>query len=547
MSDSDTPRGGNAPRVLDELRRQAKHLLKQVRALDTVVIAQLRQLLPRLAKLDDPQIAERLKLADVQQAIARQHGHEHWRALKEEHEHNDPLQEQAARFLQALREDDTPRAVRLLATTPAIATLNIHTAAALGDVAAVQDFLAEDPTLATARDSAQGLAPLLYAVQEELERPPGVSSADQLTTVRALLDAGADPNASAPLPDRSEAIPALFFPCARGDAPLARLLLERGARPTDGESLYHAAQHHHEACLQVLLEFGADLSRGPAPTGNTPLHFLAAHTPDNRVTPSAIRGMQWLLEHGADPNVPSHAARADHPQAGETPLQRAAAVGHGSEVLRLLVTHGADVHLRRVDGATAYQLAVRAGSTEAAAFLASAGAATTLTPTDQLLGACMTGNGELAREVVSSTPTVLAQLDATNRDALGRAITRGALAVAELMISVGWPLTQEGEWGGTPLHWAAWYGRVDLVRRLLAAGAPVNVRDSRYGSSPIAWCAHGSRYCERGNDADYPAIVNLLLDAGATRPESYNRWSEAPETLARPSVVAAFKARSFSV
>jgi hypothetical protein len=115
------------------------------------------------------------------------------------------------------------------------------------------------------------------------------------------------------------------------------------------------------------------------------------------------------------------------------------------------------------------------------------------------------------------------------------------------MIALGWPLTEDGEWGGTPLHWAAWNGFVDVVRLLLAAGAPVNQRDSRYGSSPIAWCAHGSRFCGRANDEDYPAIVHLLLDAGATRPEAYNQWNEAPESLARPSVVAVMRARGFAV
>ena len=74
-----------------------------------------------------------------------------------------------------------------------------------------------------------------------------------------------------------------------------------------------------------------------------PLHFLAAHTPDNRIAPKAMRGLMWMLEHGADPNVSSHAGRAGQPQAGEAPLHRAAAVGHGEAVLRALVEHGARV------------------------------------------------------------------------------------------------------------------------------------------------------------------------------------------------------------
>jgi ankyrin repeat protein len=116
-----------------------------------------------------------------------------------------------------------------------------------------------------------------------------------------------------------------------------------------------------------------------------------------------------------------------------------------------------------------------------------------------------------------------------------------------LMISLGWPLSVEGEWGGTPLHLAAWNGRVSLVRQLIAHGAPINIRDSRFGSSPIAWAAHGSTYADHGRDEDYVTIVNLLLDAGATRAESYNQWNESPESMASPGVRKLLKARGFSV
>ncbi len=547
MSQDDASPAGGDQHALDQLRHQAKHLLKQARAGDTVVIARLRELLPRLTSLNDTQVAESLQLADVQHAIARKLGHEHWGALKTYYERLDPMHAQAARFLTALREDSTRSAKAMLDATPAIARYSIHTAAAVGDAATVQAMLGADPSLATQRSPGDNLEPLLYAVQEELKRALGVSAEQHVATVRALLDAGADPNASAPLPDVSDSIPALYFPCASGNVAVARLLLERGANPTDGESLYHAAQHDHRACLELLVAFGADVHRGPGKHGNTPLHFLAAHTPNNHIAPRAMRGLRWLLEHGADPNVPSHSGRGDNPQAGETPLHRAAAVGHGEDVLRALVEHGARVDLTRDDGASAYQLAVRVGNAGGAAYLASLGADTTLTVVDRLLGACATGDADTARAVVKANPGILERLGPSERDALGQALGSGQFDMARLMVSLGWPLTQEGEWGGTPLHWAAWNGYPDMVRLLIDAGAPVNQRDSRYGSSPIAWCAHGSTFCERANDEDYPAIVHLLIDAGATRPESYNQWNESPEGMARPSVVAALKARGFAV
>jgi ankyrin repeat protein len=547
MSAHDESAASGDQYALDHLRQQAKRLLKQARARDAVVVSRLRALLPRLAALDDATLADTIQLADVQQAIALKLGHENWAALKQLYSRLQPVHRHVAQFLRAVRDDDTSTAVAVITAAPDIVHANIHVAAAAGAAAVVHALVAADPALAKARIPGDDVDPLMYAVADDIKRQLGVSIEQQVATVRALLDAGADPNATVQLPDRTGAIPALYFPCVSGNEAVARVLLERGARPTDGESVYHAAQHDHTGCLVLLVEYGADLHRGPDTDGNTPLHFLAAHTPQNRIAPQALRGMRWLLEHGADPTVRSYPGRRGHRQADETPLHRAAAVGHSADVLQMLVAHGADIAARRGDGATAYQLAMRAGNTAAAQALASLGADTTLSPTDQLLSACLRVDALGARAVLAENPDLLTTLGVSERDALGLALTSGQFDAARLMIALGWPLTEDGEWGGTPLHWAAWNGFVDVVRLLLAAGAPVNQRDSRYGSSPIAWCAHGSRFCGRANDEDYPAIVHLLLDAGATRPEAYNQWNEAPESLARPSVVAVMRARGFAV
>lgn len=459
----------------------------------------------------------------------------------------DLLHVHAARFLKAAGEDDTSSALALVLARPALARYSIHTAAAVGDPDLVRTWLATDPALVTAPCPVNHLEPLLYAVRADLPRALGRTAAQHLDAVRALLDAGASPNASAPLPDVSDRIPALYFPCTRGDVATARLLLERGAAPTDGESLYHAAQHDHRDCLALLHEFGADLNRGPDPHGNTPLHFLSAHAPGNPVTASALRGLHWLLDHGANPDLASWSGHAERSDAGETPLHRAAALGHDESVLAALGAAGARIEARRDDGLTPFRLAARAGHRRAAAWLEAAGADPTLSPLDALLVACASGQAEPARALVAAHPGLMATLGPAERDALGQAVTRDDLEAVRLMTSLGWPLDHEGEWGGTPLHWAAWNGRVEMARLLVAAGAPVDRRDSRYGSSAIAWCAHGSRFAAHANDDDYPAVVHLLLDAGATRAPSLNRWHEAPESMARPSVVAALKARGFAV
>lgn len=44
--------------------------------------------------------------------------------------------------------------------------------------------------------------------------------------------------------------------------------------------------------------------------------------------------------------------------------------------------------------------------------------------------------------------------------------------------------------GVTPLHHAAWSGDLDLIRRLLEAGADPNLVDHRFGTTPLGWAQH---------------------------------------------------------
>jgi ankyrin repeat protein len=549
MSDPTQSPAGDDPRAFDAIRREAKQLLRQARAGDAPVLAALKSLLPRLAALDDAAARESVRLADVQHAIARRLGHESWAALKAAYERLDPMHVHAARFLQAVRDHDTTKALALLEQHPALARHDLRCACAAGDLAAATALLAADPASVNRATPPDETPPLVFAVSRQLKQERGVSEADHVALVRLLLDAGASPDTSVALPDVSDRIPVLFFPCDEGNVAVARLLLERGANPTDGEAVYHAAKKDHREVLALLREFGADLSHGPAAYGNTPLHFVASHRASNAANAAAMRGMQWLLEHGADPNVPiARVMDGMTPsQLGEVPLHRVAAGGHGAAMVELLLAHGATVDAARADGATPYVLAVRTGNAAAADALAAAGADTgRLTPVDRLLGACLRADASEARALLRAHPGLLASLDDDAARTIHLALFDERPESVALMLALGWPLDVQSEWGGTPLHWAAWHGRTALVRQLLEHGAPVNVRDSRYGSSPIAWAAHGSRFSGHGSEAEYAAIVHLLLDAGATRAESFNNWNEAPERFARPLVLHAMRERGFA-
>jgi catechol 2,3-dioxygenase-like lactoylglutathione lyase family enzyme len=68
---------------LENLRKQAKLVLRWHRDRYHPVAAQIRSGLPRFGQMTDSEIlAQSFKLGDAQELVARQHGFENWRALK---------------------------------------------------------------------------------------------------------------------------------------------------------------------------------------------------------------------------------------------------------------------------------------------------------------------------------------------------------------------------------------------------------------------------------------------------------------------------------
>jgi ankyrin repeat protein len=321
----------------------------------------------------------------------------------------------------------------------------------------------------------------------------------------------------------------LYHACVAGHPDVVALLLERGADPNDGESVFHAAELNRRECLALLAQHGASLSGRSEEYGNTPLYFVSGyHTAD------ALLGIEWLLEHGADPNVTSAPSQ-------ETALHRAAVAGRRPLVERLLA-HGADPGLARADGRTPYVLAKRGGHPEIVQLLAARGAAVSpLSPVDALISACAVGDEPAARRVLADHPGLVASLGPEDRQPLIQAVYDEREDAVRAMVGVGFDLAWEGVWGGTPLHHAAWLGQVGMTRLLISLDAPINPRDRQFGCSPIAWAAHGS-HNHRIADDDYVAIVEALIEAGSERAPSYNRWGEPPEALGTPRVTALLEA-----
>ena len=521
-------------------KKQAKALLRASRSGDAGALDRIFQHLPRLrqARPDD------LTLADAQFVIARERGFESWTALKAHIVAQQPLQRHTDRFLDAVRDQQLPVARRVLKEHSAIVAHSLHAAAAAADAGQVAAWIARDPAQVNAPYGGSAWTPILYACWSAFHTLGPQLAASSLRTAELLLEHGADPNAYTLFGEEEEEsgtcrLPALYRACVSNNVPVVRLLLERGAAVNDGESTCHGAELNHRDCLELLLAHGEDIS-GPHPRwNNTPLYFLVGHHDDHNGSAAWFLGVRWLLEHGADPNVASDAVK-------ETPLHRVAATPtHSPAVALALVAHGADVNRARADGRTSYVLALRSGNAAVADLLRAHGATTDgATPIDALVGACMRADTADARAIVAAHPGLLARLAAEDRWMLAEAVWAGRADSVRFMADIGFDLTWEGQWGGTPLHHAAWLGRPDMVRLLLELGAPVNVRDSRYGSSPIAWAAHGSTNCRTADD-DYCAVVDRLIDAGSDYATSINTDGEAPKHMASRRVTKRLKERGF--
>jgi ankyrin repeat protein len=538
MSGSD--REPEAP-SFERVRDAAKALTRACRSGDAAALKRVQAQLPRLASLDAATAASRVRLADVQYAVAREAGQENWAALKIFVQSQEPLIAQVARFLQALPDSDLTTMRRVIEQFPEVARTSVHAAAAACDLAAFESWIARDPSSALARFRDTGWTPLDCLACSPLFAIDDAHRAASVAIGRRLLELGADPNTFTTFggDDGKLKLPVLYRPSELGNTGLVRLLLEAGAQPNDGESAYHAAECNRRDVLELLLAHGAEISAAHPLWGNTVLYFVAGYRDDQPRAGDATAGMEWLLEHGADPNVPS----TDH---RETPLHRIADLGRGVAVAELLLAHGADPRQPRADGRLPYELAMRVGNLPVAELLrARGGGVETLRPVDAFLHSCATGDLASVRSAIAADPGLRDELIGNEHAAILRVMGAGHSGVVEILRALGLDLNVEGPWGGTPLHWASWHGRVEMARALLAEGSPVNVRDKTYGSSPIAWAAHGSYNCRPADD-DYIAVIDLLLAAGSEREPSFNKWNEAPESLASEAVADHLRARGFA-
>lgn len=279
-----------------------------------------------------------------------------------------------------------------------------------------------------------------------------------------------------------------------------------------------------------LLAGDPSLARARGGDGQTPLHVA-----------STVEMARLLLDHGAEID----ALDVDHES---TPAQYR--IGDHADVVRFLVSRGcradvlmaaalgdADLVRRLLDEAPErvrtsvspeyFPMAnPRAGGT---IYIWTLGAHVTphlvahrrkhadvfellmdRSPAPLALGtACRVGDAERAAAIRAAHPSVIGELSDRDLGAIVDAADANDTTAVRLLLQNGWPADVRDAKGVTPLHWAAWYGNVGMIRELLAHGAPTTVRERTYNGTPFDWAQHAAA-TQPNRRGDYAGAAQLL-------------------------------------
>jgi ankyrin repeat protein len=369
-----------------------------------------------------------------------------------------------------------------------------------GDFAAVTQMLKEDPRLANERDSEFGATPLHWAALRGQEvvagallaqgADPTLTNRDGETALKVAQRAGREGMVRLLRSQENQ----IFVAIKAGDVNTVREMLDKdptliarrdaefGATP-----LHWAALKGYESIVGLLLARGADPtavnSAGETPltvaerggkTGAVQLLRPSGVNLFEAVKAGDVAGARTILDR--DPSL------VNRPDAAfsATPLHWAALKGH-VDMVNYLLSVGADQSLKNSKDETALDVARRSGRAEIVAALtnAASGGAPAPVPAagaagaeEDIFAAAKAGDVVAVRRILERNPALLNEPDA--------------------------------QFGGTPLHWAAARGHVDLVSFLLAAGADTGARN-KAGETPL-------QVAQRANRAEVIAALSGLSE-----------------------------------
>jgi ankyrin repeat protein len=359
------------------------------------------------------------------------------------------------------------------------AELDIETAAELGKTKEVAAMLKEKPWLAKAPHK-----PLHPA-----------AGRGYLEIVKLLLDNGANPNLDYGFSNVLGPYTPLSNAVTGGHYEIAKLLCEHGAKPDV------SAGRNHDSLFHFAVGF------------------------------RDVRYVELMLKSKADPDaMDSH---------GLTPLHVAADIGDIAKV-KVLLEFKADIDAKTKDGATPLFIAAANNRRDCCDYLLARGAKL------DVYSACALGKTEQVTALLKADPKLAnTRDDRLQRTPLFWAARAGDSKLVALLLAQGADVNlraprflvsgnvtsmtgpiitgphifnsgREKDAGETPLHVAAEFGRLDVVRLLLAKGADVNAKGAN-SQTPLYLA------CEK----HHHDVVKLLLGKGADA-QARNEWGATP-------------------
>ena len=202
-------------------------------------------------------------------------------------------------------------------------------ASAMGNLARVRVELREDPSLPLSRD-ANGLSALQCCAASRLGADDKPTHRKLLEIATLLLDAGADPTLKTK--SWSHEVDPVYFAVSAGNGEMIELLLARGADAT--AALVAAAWQEDDRFAQICLRCGAQVNQ--AKDGDRPLL-------NEMIRWGRLQWVIWLLERGADPNLPD--------SRGWTAVHQAASRGN-AHMFKAVVAAGGDLRRKDLAGKT---------------------------------------------------------------------------------------------------------------------------------------------------------------------------------------------------
>jgi ankyrin repeat protein len=441
---------------LEQLKNQAKSLLKDHRAAVPEALARVREHHPR---------GGRFALADAQLVIANEYGFASWPALKAH-----VLSQQANPSIE-------------------VTVRSLQDAAGRGDLARLDSLLTADPGLMNETAGPGVRTALHHAVFGKSE-----------AGVRFLLERGADPNIRC---EGDNAYP-LHFAAEKQLFPIIRLLIEHGADPI-GEGDYHELGVIGWATAWEYLHASQEI-----------VDYLLAHGASHTIYSAVATGDTEAIRQLTSRSPADLEKRMDMANRRRRPLHLAVIKKQPQSLLTLLDL-GAKPESLDEAGFTALDQAALVGEIEMAQMLLDQDAKVRL-PAAICLGRTRDIDRLLRRDPDTLKPggrwgNLI--LRASER-APGPVIETLIQAGASVDVRDDPKTSVDSTSGYTPLHAAAFNGNHSAVTVLLKHGAKVRAREEKYHGTPAGWANYAGHTEVRDLLLREPVDIMEAIDYGMT-------------------------------